>query len=96
MRLLTAGVGEEVLFRGFLQGALGQWLGTGPGLVLASVVFGAAHPVTPAYVLIASVIGVYLGGLWLVSGNLLVPMLAHGLYDFVALLMLLRCARRDR
>jgi hypothetical protein len=84
----AAGIGEEVLFRGFLQRALGAWMGEWPGLLAASVLFGAVHPVTPGYVVIASAIGIYLGGLWLATGNLLVPILAHGLYDFVALLLL--------
>ena len=35
-------------------------------------------------------IGGYLSGLLLVSGNLLVPIVAHALYDLVALTLLVR------
>jgi membrane protease YdiL (CAAX protease family) len=32
----------------------------------------------------------YLGWLWLASGNLLAPIITHGLYDFLALAYLTR------
>lgn len=87
---LVAGVGEEMLFRGLLQGWLASVWGVYPALVIASVVFGLGHFITPTYALFAGLLGAYLGGLWLVSGNLLAPILAHGLYDFFALVYLLR------
>lgn len=93
MVCVAAGFGEEALFRGFLQGALESWLGRAPALLLASAVFGVAHPVTPAYAAIATVIGLYFGFLWVLSGNLLAPIVAHGLYDFVAVLAVVRRRR---
>jgi membrane protease YdiL (CAAX protease family) len=48
------------------------------------------HALTPTYALLAVLAGAYLGGVWLLSGNLLVVIVAHGIYDFVALLYLLR------
>jgi membrane protease YdiL (CAAX protease family) len=86
----TAGVCEEMLFRGFLQNLLMRHLGTWPGLLLASAVFGLVHAITPAYAVLAAVFGAYLGTLWLRSENLLAPILAHALYDFLALLYLVR------
>ena len=85
-----AGLGEEMLFRGLLQTSASRALGTTAGLVVASVAFGLAHSITPTYAVVAGVIGGYLGWLWLATGNLLVPVVAHGLYDFVALVYLLR------
>jgi membrane protease YdiL (CAAX protease family) len=87
---LLAGLGEELLFRGVLQVVLGRWLGPGVGLALASAVFGLLHALTPTYALLATLMGLYLGGVWLATGNLLVVILAHGLYDFVALAYLTR------
>jgi uncharacterized protein len=89
-----AGIGEELLFRGVVQtvvtiecgGPSGVWI----GLAVAAVLFGLLHPITPTYAALAGLIGLYLGGLWLISGNLLAPMIAHGLYDFLALLYLIR------
>ena len=86
----SAGIGEELLFRGLIQGGLTHWVGIAPALVLSSILFGLAHPITPAYAVIVALLGVYLGWTWLTFGNLLVPMIAHGLYDFLALVWLLR------
>ena len=87
---LAAGVGEEILFRGVLQPAFSRWLGPWIGLAVASLLFGALHPSSWSYVLIATIFGLYLGACWMASGNLLVPVIAHGLYDFLALAYLLR------
>lgn len=82
---LIAGVGEELLFRGVLQVGLAGWLGDAGALVVASVLFGVAHFITPAYFLLATVMGGYLGGLYFSTGNLLLPIVVHALYDFLAL-----------
>ena len=87
---VAAGVGEEMLFRGVLQGALGQWLGPWMGLALAAPIFGMAHPITPTYAVLVSLIGAYLGAVWMFNGNLLTVMVAHAVYDFIALVVLLR------
>jgi membrane protease YdiL (CAAX protease family) len=87
---LLAGLGEEMLFRGVLQAALADWLGTWAGLAAASLLFGLLHAITPTYAVLATLLGAYLGWLWMASGNLLAPVVAHALYDFVALLYLVR------
>jgi membrane protease YdiL (CAAX protease family) len=87
---LAAGFGEEMLFRGVCQGTLQRWLGTWSGLGAASLLFGLLHPITPAYCLIAGLLGAYLGAVWIGTGNLVVVIIAHALYDFLALLALLR------
>lgn len=87
---LAAGVGEEMLFRGVFQGALAHWLGPWEGLVAASLLFGLVHPITATYVVVAGLLGAYLGTVWIFSGNLLVVMIAHAVYDFLALRALFR------
>lgn len=87
---LLAGIGEEMLFRGVVQEAISFRFGPVVGLVVASLGFGLAHPLNRTYVILVSVIGLYLGGLWLLTDNLLPPIIAHALYDFVALVYLLR------
>jgi membrane protease YdiL (CAAX protease family) len=91
-----AGVGEELLFRGVLQPWMGR-LHPLAGLIGANVLFGLLHGVSPGYALLATAFGFYLS--WLVDGpgepNLLRPIVAHGLYDFVALLLIVREYRRS-
>jgi membrane protease YdiL (CAAX protease family) len=92
---LAAGVGEELLFRGAIQGAISRWLGPGPGIAAASLLFGLLHPITSTYVVLAGLMGAYLGIVWVLNGNLLTVMIAHGLYDFIALVILLRTPPSD-
>ncbi len=91
---LCAGLGEEVLFRGLLQGGLAAWLGEPWGvwiaLAVASLVFGLAHAITRTYIALAALAGLYLGLLFLWTDNLVPPILAHAIYDFGALWYLMR------
>lgn len=95
-----AGLGEEMLFRGIIQRALGEFGGEpiGPwlGLAVSSVLFGIAHSITRTYALLATLIGLYLGLLWMGTENLLVPIVAHALYDFLALVYLVRIRRAPK
>ena len=98
MIALCAGAGEELLFRGLLQdviadkvsGAHGMWL----GLVVASLVFGVIHWITPTYAILAGLVGLYLGWLFLWSDTLITPIVAHGVYDFLVLIYLVNKKRR--
>ncbi|MHB0957406.1 MAG: CPBP family intramembrane glutamic endopeptidase [Pirellulaceae bacterium] len=96
---LAAGIGEELLFRGFLQSAIADRWGPVGGLwagwITASVLFGLCHSLCLAYALLATGIGLVLGGLYLATGSLVAPMTTHAAYDFLALLYLLR-APADR
>lgn len=85
-----AGFGEEMLFRGLLQPLLASWLGWWPGILMAAVIFGLAHSISLAYVALATLMGLYLSWLWHASDNLLAPIVAHGVYDFLALVWLTR------
>lgn len=89
----AAGLGEEMLFRGLLQGVLARHFGAAAGLAAASVVFGLVHPITPAYAVLATLLGAYLGAWWMATDSLLVPVVAHAVYDAVALVYLVRPAR---
>ena len=86
---VAAGVGEEMLFRGVIQGVLMRLLGPSLGIVLAGALFGVLHPVSLSYVVLASLLGMYLGVVWWLSCNLLTVMVAHAVYDLVALVILL-------
>jgi len=88
-----AGFAEETLFRGVVQVGLAGVLPESGALVVASVAFGLAHFITPAYVLLAGLAGLYLGGLFLLQGNLTAPIVAHAVYDVVALTYVARLYR---
>src|SRR5262249_39397182 len=87
---LLAGVGEEALFRGVLQDLAAGWVGLWPGIVSVSILFGLLHLITPTYALLAALIAVYLACWQVVADNLLVVIVAHAFYDFVALVYLVR------
>lgn len=82
---VAAGVGEEMLFRGVAQTSLSGWMGPTWGLVTASVLFGLFHPISITYMVVAAILGFYLGALWISNGNLLTVMVAHAVYDLAAL-----------
>lgn len=83
---LLAGLSEEITFRGVLEPWLAQW---GPlfGVVVSNLAFGLLHAVTPAYAVLATLIGCYLSMTvwWSTEFSLVVPILCHALYDLVAL-----------
>jgi membrane protease YdiL (CAAX protease family) len=78
----AAGIGEEVLFRGVLQAVI--------GFRLTCLAFGLLHAVTTAYFVLALALGAYLGWLQMATGNILVPMIVHWLYDALAFWLLRR------
>lgn len=86
---VMAGVGEEWLFRGVLLPTIG-W-------VVSSIVFGVAHIGSRSMIAFgvwASGMGFVLGGLALLTGGLTAPVVAHGVYDMLALAYLRRGAQR--
>jgi membrane protease YdiL (CAAX protease family) len=76
----AAGLGEEWLFRGVLQPLV--------GLAATSVLFGLAHvggrKMLPFGVW-AMGMGVVMGSLALLTGGLTAPIVAHAVYDMLAL-----------
>jgi membrane protease YdiL (CAAX protease family) len=87
---VLAGLGEEMLFRGVLQGAFSRWAAPWLAVTAASLLFGLLHAITFTYALLATLMGIYLGAVWLWTDNLLVVVVTHALYDFLVLLWLLR------
>ena len=82
---IMAGVGEELLFRGFLQGWLVGY-GILWGLLVPNVLFGLLHAMTFSYAVGAFLVGLCFSCLLHFSGeiDLTSLMTAHAMYDFVA------------
>jgi uncharacterized protein len=89
---ILAGLGEELLFRGVIQVWLAERFPAWLAVAGASVLFGVGHWLSSAYAALATLIGAYLGLVFLLSGNLLAPIVAHAGYDVVALYVLARRA----
>ena len=69
---------------------LGEWFSPTVGLIGASLLFGLAHLLTTSYAVVTALAGLYLGGLFLATDNLLAPIVTHAVYDFLALVYLVR------
>ncbi|MFL6139876.1 MAG: CPBP family intramembrane glutamic endopeptidase [Frankiaceae bacterium] len=93
---VTAGITEEVLYRGIVTLWFAQtwpWLGLGGALAASSVAFGLAHSYQGrAGMLLTGGAGYALGVMYAATGSLLVPMLVHAFIDLRVLLVLPSCA----
>jgi membrane protease YdiL (CAAX protease family) len=58
-----------------------------PGILVSSLLFGMAHPLTKTYVVIAAVIGLILGLFYWYTRDLLACVVAHSLYDAILLVV---------
>jgi membrane protease YdiL (CAAX protease family) len=78
----TAGICEELLFRGYLVWVLQQWIGLWPAAAVSAVLFGLAHAYQGRqFGVRAFFAGVGMGLLALVTGSLLPGMVLHALID---------------
>jgi membrane protease YdiL (CAAX protease family) len=82
---ITAGICEELLYRGYLIAYLRAELGTWPAFLLSSLAFGIGHSYQgPKGVLKTGIVGLVMAGLYLISGSLLVPMIVHAVIDLTS------------
>jgi membrane protease YdiL (CAAX protease family) len=84
---LLVAPGEELLFRGVVQGLLRRSLGVVPGIVGASLIFGGIHIVSISsgdawtYIVVATALGIVLGTAYEYTENLAVPIVIHALWN---------------
>jgi membrane protease YdiL (CAAX protease family) len=71
---------EELLFRGMLLPVAAKWLGVGRGIMVTALLFAAIHLHLPS-LLPLFIVGVAFSLAYLYSGNLLVPIVMHGLFN---------------
>jgi membrane protease YdiL (CAAX protease family) len=85
--LIAGGIKEEVQ-RAFILNRFSRYLGGAAlGLVLWSLAFGFGHYLQGVQgIFVAALYGFVFGVVYLRSGSLIAPMVAHGAYDTVALL----------
>ena len=82
---VTAGVCEELLYRGYLLWYLGHWLAPVPALLVAGVVFGFGHAYQgPRGIALTTLVGLFMCAIYLLTGSLLASMVFHALMDLHA------------
>lgn len=79
---ITAGICEEILFRGFLMWLIATWTNLAVAVILSSVLFGCVHIyLGAAYVPKATIIGLMFALLVVASGSLLPAIVIHVAMD---------------
>lgn len=80
---LFPAVAEELLCRGWIQGALVRRFGAGIGIAASAALFGALH-IDPAHAAAAGVLGVYLGLVAYWARSILPAVLCHAVNNSAA------------
>lgn len=79
---VTAGVCEEVLFRGFCLAYVGVWIGPLWAVLVTSLIFGLGHLYQGrGGALKTGIAGLIAGGLFLLGGTLWLPIVLHVFVD---------------
>lgn len=79
---VTAGICEEIVYRGYLVWYLAAFVGPWPAAVVAGALFGVLHLYQgPAGILRTGVVGVVMALLYVGSGSLLWPVILHAAVD---------------
>ncbi len=90
MICFAAGLGEELLFRGALQPWVARLTHPTVAIVVVGLLFGLAHSLSVTYFVTATLIGCYFGWLMEAYDDLVAPIVAHAVYDFVAIAFIRR------
>ena len=92
----TAGVCEELLYRGYLIWYLSHWMGIVAAAIVAAVIFGIGHLYQGvAGILRTGALGGFLASIYLLTGSLYLPMLLHFLADFYSGRVMYEAYRRE-
>jgi len=85
-----AGIGEELLFRGFAQTWLNNYLAVAWAILISSIIFAVLHYLSYAYFICAVLMSIAFGIGYYLSGSLLMVIVWHGVYDFIALTVIVK------
>ena len=80
-----AGVGEELLFRGFLQQWLADFVAIELAIFIAAAIFGLLHFASVGYFLLTTALGLLFGFVFHETSSLILIMSWHGFYDLLAI-----------
>ena len=93
---LTAGICEELLYRGYLLWYLTSLMAVVPAVALASAVFGLGHVYQgPRGIALTAAVGVFMSAAYLLTGSLYACMAIHAMMDLHAGHMARAAFRRE-
>lgn len=91
---VTAGIVEEVLYRGFVFWYLAQFMPVWAVVAVSALAFGAGHSYQGVSGMIrVTLVGIAFGGYYLLTGSIWLPIIAHAVLDILQGAMLLEYLR---
>ena len=82
---ITAGICEELLYRGYLLWYLAHWFAAIPAVVVSSAIFGLGHSYQgPRGIVTTTLVGLVMATIYLASGALWPAMAVHAIIDMHA------------
>ena len=93
---ITAGIVEEIVYRGFVLWYLAQFMPLWAAVVVSSVAFGLGHSYQSASgALRCGLIGLVFAIFYIVTGSIWLPIIAHAVLDILQGMMLFELFRKD-
>ena len=81
---ITAGIVEEIVYRGFVFWYLAQWMPMWAVVVVSALAFGLGHSYQGAAGIVRiTLVGVVFGAYYLLTGSIWLPIVAHALLDIL-------------
>lgn len=91
---ITAGIVEEILYRGFVFWYLGHLLPVWAVVLVSALVFGVGHSYQGVNgIFRVTLIGIVFGGYYLLTGSIWLPIIAHAVLDILQGAVLLEYLR---
>ena len=93
---ITAGIVEEIVYRGFVIWYLGQYMPIWSAVAVSSMAFGLGHSYQGATgVARVGLVGLAFGALYVITGSIWLPIIAHALLDILQGATIYEILRKD-
>lgn len=94
---LTAGICEEIIYRGYLFWYFSSYTDVWAALIITSFLFGLNHSYQGVRgVFITGVLGFALGSIYILTDSLIIPILLHAMIDFYSGKMILHVNKHQQ
>tara|TARA_R110002167_G_scaffold35356_4_gene112953 strand:- start:1936 stop:2664 length:729 start_codon:yes stop_codon:yes gene_type:complete len=79
---ISAGICEEILFRGYLMLVLGDYFPTYAVVIISSLIFGLPHIYQGAiHILRTAIVGATMALIYLFTDSIIIPIILHAVFD---------------